>query len=69
MNTGRRRLFTLAAVAMLATVVGAAFVACNGRSGKDSTVVVKPAEDDLPKYPDGPPFFEDVTAQSGIDFT
>ena len=69
MNTGRRRLFRLAAVAMLATVVGAAFVACNGRSGKDSTVVVKPAEDDLPKYPDGPPFFEDVTAQSGIDFT
>lgn len=69
MKTGRRRLFALAAAIIMASAACVVFLACNGRKDNGPGLVVKPADDDLPRVPDGPPFFEDATAKSGVDFT
>lgn len=67
MNMARRSLVRLAAAAMLASIC-CGIIACNRQSAK-STVVVANPDDGLPRVPSGPPFFEDMTSNSGIDFT
>ncbi len=68
MITGRRRRLGLAIVVAAATPIVVFLTACNGKKNTTASIAILHERNDLPKYPDGPPLFEDVTDRSGINF-